>query len=143
MSAPRTGRSRDRRSRGARGPRSLSGPLTPDGLPPGPSPADAFDACVTEAANRLRSYVGPELDAVVIGVDEVPVLPDDWEHEVPMSTSTAASGHGPARVVVYRRPVLGRARGRLEITTLVLDLLVEEAADLLGREPDQLDPRQP
>lgn len=79
----------------------------------------------------------------MVGVEEVPVLPDDWEHEVPMSTSTAASGRGPARVVVYRLPVLGRARGRAEVTSLVLDLLVEEAADLLGRDPDELDPRQP
>ena len=144
MSAPRLppGALRDRRDRGARGPRSLPGPLTPDGIPRGPTPAAVFDSCVSRAARRLRHHVGADLDSVEVGVEEVPVLPDDWDHEVPMSAHLAARGRSPARIVVYRMPVAGRARGRAETTALVLDLLVEEAAELLGRDPDQLDPRQ-
>ena len=44
-------------------------------------------------------------------------------------------------MVVYRLPVLQRARGRAETAALVLDVLVEEVADLLGRDPDEIDPR--
>ncbi len=81
------------------------------------------------------------MDTVQVGVEEVPVLPDDWQREVPMSAHLPGRGRRPARIVVYRLPVAGRVRGRLETTSLVLDLLVEEAADLLGRDPDDLDPR--
>ncbi len=108
------------------------------------------------AAERLRRHLAtglerpgadapgldaPNLDGVEFGVEETPLLPADWEHEVPLCTHAQASGHHPARVVVYRLPVLGRARGRADTTGLVLDLLVEEVADLLGRDPDELDPR--
>lgn len=154
MSAPRSapGRSvvagraarrhrRDRRGRGARGPRALPGPLTPRGTPPAPSPAEEFDACVLLAAERLRRHVGAALDDVEIGVEETPVLPDDWDREVPLSAHLPAQRRTPARVVVYRLPVRGRVRDRAETVSFVLDLLVEEVADLVGRDPDELDPR--
>ncbi len=142
MSAPRSASAhRDRRGRGARGPRSLPGPLTPGGTPPGPTPAGAFDDCVTAAVLRLRRHVGPDLDRVHVGVEETPLLPDDWDQEVPLSTRLPATARTPATVVVYRLPVAGRVRGRTETAALVLDLLVEEVAELLGRDPDTLDPR--
>lgn len=137
----RAGRSRDRRGRGARGPQSLPGPLTPTGLPSRATPSEEFDGWVETAAARLRRHVGADLEPVQFGVEEVPVLPDDWEHEVPLCTHVAATTRQPARVVVYRLPVLGRVRGRVETGSLLLDLLVEEVADLLVRDPDELDPR--
>lgn len=105
------------------------------------SRADAFDACVAVAADRLRRHVGAALDAVEIGVEEVPLLPADWDQEVPLSAHLPAHRRAPARVVVYRLPVSERVRGRVETVAFVLDLLVEEVADLVGRDPDELDPR--
>ncbi|CAN5814800.1 hypothetical protein BH20ACT6_BH20ACT6_10300 [soil metagenome] len=96
---------------------------------------------VSRAAAQLRRHVGRDLDGVHIGAEQVPLLPGDWAHEVPMSAHQARRGRRPGRIVVYRMPVAGRARGRVETTALVLDLLVEEAAELLGRDPDDLDPR--
>lgn len=124
-----------------RGPLTLRTALVPADSPPRPTPAALFDARVARAAARLRRHVGARLDGVDVGVEEVPVLPEDWEQEVPMSAHLPARGRRPARIVVYRMPVGARARGRAETVSLVLDLLVEEAADLLGRDPDELDPR--
>lgn len=44
-------------------------------------------------------------------------------------------------MVLYRLPVTQRVRGRVETAALVLDVLVEELADMLGRDPDDVDPR--
>jgi hypothetical protein len=105
-----------------------------------------FDRWVTAAADRLRRRAeqrGHDLQALQFGVEETPLLPDDWEAEVPMSGHRPASGGHPAQVVVYRLPVAGRARGRVETVALVLDLLIEEVAELLDVDADDLDPRLP
>jgi len=152
-STGRSGPRRDRRGRGARGPRSLPGPLSPDGVLVRPAPARAFDDVVRTAVERLRAHLPGELDAVQFGVEETPVLPDDWTGAVPLGTHvsgalggavgrSASAGRGPAaRVVVYRLPLAQRARGRTETAALVLDVLVEEVAELLGRDPEDVDPR--
>ena len=150
-STGRSGPRRDRRGRGARGPRSLPGPLSPDGVLVRPAPARAFDDVVRTAVERLRAHLPGELDAVEFGVEETPVLTDDWTGAVPLGThvsgavgvgGSASAGRGPAaRVVVYRLPLAQRARGRTETAALVLDVLVEEVAELLGRDPEDVDPR--
>lgn len=100
----------------------------------------------------MRRHLGATLDAVEIGIEEVPLLPDDWSGEVPLSTHVAARRRRPARVVVYRLPVTawvggwasgrgGWARDRVDTVSFVLDLLVEELANLLMLDPDELDPR--
>ena len=113
------------------------------------SRADSFDACVAVAADRLRRHVGAgsgrRRDR---GRGECRCCPADWDREVPLSAHLPAhrlSAHRrhPARVVVYRLPVGARVRGRVETVAFVLDLLVEEVADLIGRDPDELDPRLP
>ena len=134
-------RRRDRRGRGLRGPLALPGPLSPDGPLPQPAPSVRFDEVVRLAVDRLRRHLPGELDAVQFGVEEIPLLPDDWSGPVPLGTHRAAARREQARVVVYRLPVTQRVRGRDETATLVLDVLVEEVADLLGRDPDEVDPR--
>jgi len=138
---PRQGRRRDRRGRGVRGPLSLPGPLSPRGLTPRLAPSLAFDELVQGGVDRLRTRLPTELEAVQFGVEETPVLPEDWTGEVPLGTAVEARRGRSAQVVVYRLPVLQRARGRTETAALVLDVLVEEVADLLGRDPDEIDPR--
>jgi len=110
-----------------------------------PAPSQAFDELVRVAVDRLRTTLAGALDTVQFGVEDVPVLPDDWDAEVPLAThvrATVRAGRGQnARVVVYRLPVAQRTRGRAETAALVLDVLVDEIADLLGRDPDEIDPR--
>jgi hypothetical protein len=124
-----------------RGPRWLPGPLTPDGLTPRRTRSDAFDDEVRGGVERLRRHLPGELDAVQFGVEETPVLPDDWTGDVPLGTHVGAGRGRRARVVVYRLPVVQRARGRVETAALVLDVLVDQVADLLGHDPDDVDPR--
>jgi hypothetical protein len=47
----------------------------------------------------------------------------------------------PTRIVVFRRPVEIRARGRDERAALVHDIVVEQVAELLGLSPETVDPR--
>ncbi len=49
----------------------------------------------------------------------------------------------PARIVLYRRPLLARAEGEEELGELVLDVVVEEFAQLLGIDPEVVDPGYP
>jgi Zincin-like metallopeptidase len=137
----RTGRRRDRRGRGMRGPLALPGPLSPAGVALHPGRARAFDELVRLSVERLRAHLPGELDAVQFGVEETPVLPDDWTGEVPLGTHVAAGRGRSARIVVYRLPVKQRARAAADMAALVLDVLVDEVASLLGHDPDTVDPR--
>ena len=49
----------------------------------------------------------------------------------------------PARIVLYRRPLMARAEGEEELGELVLDVVVEEFARLLGLDPQIVDPGYP
>jgi predicted Zn-dependent protease with MMP-like domain len=42
--------------------------------------------------------------------------------------------------VVYRRPLLARADGEEDLGELVFDVVVEEFAQLLGVDPEDVDP---
>ena len=70
--------------------------------------------------------------------DDAPA--SDLEPPVPLGRSVAAQGDQPARIVVYRRPVETRAVGRRAREALVHDVVVELVAEMLGLEPDTVDP---
>jgi Zincin-like metallopeptidase len=100
-----------------------------------------FDGIVLDCAERLQRHLGSEITGVEFAVEDVPsTLPADAS-DLALSTHLPAEGERAARVVVYRRPVELRVQGRAETAELVTDLLVDELADLLGREADELDPR--
>lgn len=79
-------------------------------------------------------------------VEEVP--PSDAEtyaasysaEAVRLSRLVAAATGTPARIVLYRRPIEARAVDEQERAALVHDVVVEEVADLLGLEPEAVDP---
>lgn len=126
-----------------RGPLVLPGPNSPAGIPSSRSPVHEFDAVVAEMVARLEAKWGEELGSVVFGVEEVPWVDEDWRPEaVPLATYVRGTGTEPSRVVVYRLPVRRRAQGRHQLRGLVLDVLVEQVAELLGRHRDEVDPRQ-
>ena len=50
------------------------------------------------------------------------------------------AGHGPPRIVVYRRPLMARADDEDELGELVFDVVVEEFARMLGLDPGDVDP---
>lgn len=49
----------------------------------------------------------------------------------------------PARIVLYRRPLLARADGEEELAELILDVIVEQFAHWLGVDPQTVDPGYP
>ena len=46
----------------------------------------------------------------------------------------------PPRIVVYRRPLEIRAHDREDLAELVREVVVDQVAVLLGRDPDEIDP---
>lgn len=128
---------RDRHGRG------LRGPLLPREVPAWRSRSDRFDDSVLDAVERLERRWSAELDGVEFAVEDVPPSdPSPWEHgEVPLGRYFPASGELPHRIVVYRRPVEGRATAERELAVLVLEVVVEQVAHLLGLTPEQVEPR--
>jgi predicted Zn-dependent protease with MMP-like domain len=106
-----------------------------------PTPRDEFDDLVIEVVERIASRWQTELAKVEFGTEDVPELPADWEDEpAPLGAVTQALPEAPARIVVFRRPIELRAKSRLERSQLVHEVLVENVAELLGRDPDEIDP---
>ncbi len=54
--------------------------------------------------------------------------------------AAAGAGQKPPRIVVYRRPLLARADSEDDLGELVFDVVVEEFAQLLGIDPEDVDP---
>jgi len=145
-------RRRDRHGRG------LRGPLAPAGSPLHRSRAERFDDLVLQAVAQLEPRWEAELAAVEFAVEEVPSTEEEADgliaedlDPVPLARLDPAWPDAkdplrpakPARIVLYRRPLLARADGEDELGELVLDVVVEEFARLLGLDPQQVDPTYP
>lgn len=119
----------------------MPGPLNPDGPEVRPSRRAEFDELVLSLVERLVGRWQSELEDVEFGTEDVPQIPDDWADDpVPFGSCVPARGGTPARIVVFRRPVELRAATRAERTALVNEVLVEYIAELLGRDPSEIDP---
>jgi predicted Zn-dependent protease with MMP-like domain len=148
---PRGPRARIRR-RDSHG-RGLRGSLTPPEVPLYRSRAQRFDDLVLEAVAQLEPRWEAELADVEFAVEEIPAAdpPDDDPEPVPLARldpGWAAAGDPrrparPARIVLYRRPLLARADDEEDLSELVLDVVVEEFARLLGVDPQAVDPSYP
>lgn len=137
---------RDRRGRG------LRRPLVPPELPLSRTRAEEFDDLVLDAVEHLERRWHSELSGVEFAVEEVPFVqsadPEQLVHgsdvvedgNVPLARLLAATETGGApRIVLYRRPLEVRARGRGDLADLIHDVVVEQVANLLGRDPDEVD----
>jgi predicted Zn-dependent protease with MMP-like domain len=166
-SRPKTGqiRRRDRHGRG------LRGTLVPPGVPLHRTRSERFDDLVLLAVSQLEPRWEAELARIEFAVEEIPpILPDlDDPDPIPLARlepGSAPSGlHDPAglvslpsqrgfdehrdqparpaRIVLYRRPLLARADGEEELAELVLDVIVEQFAHWLGVDPQTVDPGYP
>ncbi|MFF3347655.1 metallopeptidase family protein [Streptomyces sp. NPDC002779] len=131
-------RRRDRHGRGMRG------PIAPPQVPLAASRAEAFADLVQDSVERLerRWPQLADIDFLVLEVPPVNGAGQGWNDEaVPLGGSIAAREGRPARVVIYRRPVEIRTKGRDERAALVHEVVVEQVADLLGLTPETVDPR--
>lgn len=131
-------RRRDRHGRGMRG------PVAPPQVPLSASRAEVFTDLVQDSVERLERR-WPQLSDIDFLVLEVPPLGEgdgDWSDQaVPLGGTIEAAEGRPARVVIYRRPVEIRTKGREERAALVHEVVVEQVAELLGLSPESVDPR--
>lgn len=97
---------------------------------------------------RLEPRWETELSGIEFAVQEVPDADLIGEEGVPLarivrgSTDTGDPDHpasGP-RIVLFRRPLLARAEDEEELSELVFDVVVEEVAEILGVDPETIDP---
>ncbi|HJQ04895.1 MAG TPA: metallopeptidase family protein [Nocardioides sp.] len=133
-------RRRDRRGRGQRGPAVLPSSLSPQ-PPLTRIRRESFDRTVLDIVTEIDARWAEHLGPIEYAVEDIPVLPDDWQDgQVPLSSVVRKKG-APTRLVVFRRPVEHRCRDRADIEALVLTVVVEQVADILGIEPSQVDPR--
>ena len=136
---------RDRHGRG------LRGLLAPPGVPLYRSRAQGFDDLVLQAVAQLEPRWEDELTGVEFAVEEIPPaeLPDDEPDPVPLARldpgkpGRPGGTARPARIVLYRRPLMARADADDELAELVLDIIVEQFARLLGVDPQLVDPGYP
>lgn len=153
------------RDRHGRGPRFSLVPRTAQVggrrvlVPAAKTPGGRFDDLVLDAVEHLEQRWGAELEQVEFAVEDVPPVRDgpgtELDPEVVADDTAggavplgrvlpgrvdAGGGHGPPRVVVYRRPLEARAGSRAELGELVLDVVVDLVARVLGKDPDEVDP---
>jgi predicted Zn-dependent protease with MMP-like domain len=112
------------------------------GRPELPTRRERFDdlalAIVTSIDRRWQDQLG----LVEYAVEDAPQIPDDWESgEVPLSSLVRGSGATPTRLVLFRRPIEHRSETRADLEALLLTVVVEQVAELLGIDPEQVDPR--
>jgi hypothetical protein len=75
-------------------------------------------------------------------VEDTPQLPDDWSGEtVPLASLVRGQGTTPTRLVLFRRPIELRVDTRGDLSAMVHTVLVEQVSELLGRPPEEVDPR--
>lgn len=130
----------------------MRGTLTPQEVPLYRSRAQRFDDLVLEAVAQLEPRWQAELSGVEFAVEEIPAsdAADGDPEPVPLARLDPAAGSvepgqspRPARIVVYRRPLMARADDEDDLSELVLDVVVEEFARLLGVDPRAVDPGYP
>ena len=143
-------RPRDRHGRG------LRGRLVPAQVPLSRSRAEQFDDLVLDAVEELERRWERELAGVEFAVEDVPWVEhaDQDEAEldsdvlddagVPLARLVSARREEgqelPPRIIVYRRPLELRAHDREDLADLVRDVVVDQVATLLGRDPEEIDP---
>jgi predicted Zn-dependent protease with MMP-like domain len=109
--------------------------------------AEVFDDLVLDTVESLERRYSDELAGVEFAVEEVPpdlnvydtdVLEDG---DVPLARllpGRPGRSDTPPRIVLYRRPLEFRAVDREDLADLVHDVIVEQVANLLGMDPDDI-----
>jgi len=125
----------------------MRGRLVPASVPLARTRAEIFDDLVLDTVESLERKYSRELAGVEFAVEEVPpelnvydtdVLEDG---DVPLARllpGRSGQPDMPPRIVLYRRPLEFRAIDRDDLADLVHDVIIEQVANLLGLDPDDL-----
>ncbi len=122
-----------------RGPAVL--PAVP-GQPERPTARERFDELALDIVTDIDERWQDRLGLVEYAVEDTPQIPDDWSSgTVPLSSLVRGSGATPTRLVLFRRPIEHRCESRTDLEAMVLTVVVEQVAELLGIDAEQVDPR--
>ncbi len=122
-----------------RGPGVFPGPA---GRPGRRTPRERFDDLVLDIVTGIDRRWQDRLGLVEYAVEDAPQIPDDWTSgTVPLSSLVRGSGATPTRLVLFRRPIEHRCETRSDLEAMVLTVVVEQVAELLGIDPELVDPR--
>lgn len=112
------------------------------GRPELPTSRERFDDLVLEVVTSVDQRWQDRLGLVEYAVEDTPQLPDDWDSDtIPLSSLVRGDGADPTRLVLFRRPIEHRCENRADLEAMVLTIVVEQVAELLGIDPEKVDPR--
>ena len=112
------------------------------GVPELPTSRERFDELVLDVVTVIDRRWSDRLGLVEYAVEDAPQIPDDWDSpHVPLSSLVRGSGGRPTRLVLFRRPIEHRCETRADLAAMVLTVLVEQVAELLGIDAEDVDPR--
>ena len=112
------------------------------GVPELPTSRERFDELVLAVVTGIDERWSDRLGLVEYAVEDTPRIPDDWESDrVPLSSLVRGTGATPTRLVLFRRPIEHRCETRADLEAMVLTVLVEQVAELLGVDAEDVDPR--
>lgn len=123
----------------------MRGPaITPTvlGKPELPTGRERFDDLALGIVMEIDQRWQDRLGLVEYAVEDTPQIPDDWTSgTVPLSSLVRGSGATPTRLVLFRRPIEHRCESRADLEAMVLTVVVEQVAELLGMDAEDVDPR--
>lgn len=142
--AARPPRRRDRRGRGIRG------HLAPVDVPLHRTRGEEFDDLVMDAVEELDEHWAAELAPLEFAVEDVPSPTGDAAFDsdvvvdrgVPLGRlyRNGLPEIDQPVIVVYRRPIEARAADPEDRADLIFMVVVDLAAEFLGRDVDEIDP---
>ncbi len=142
--AARPPRRRDRRGRGIRG------HLAPVDVPLHRTRGEEFDDLVMDAVDELDEHWAAELAALEFAVEDVPPPASDVAFDPDVVVDRGVPLGRLYReglpdieqpvIVVYRRPIEARASDPEDRADLIFMVVVDLAAEFLGRDVDEIDP---
>lgn len=128
--------------------------MAPSTLPFVRTASESFDDLVLDAVAQLEPRWGAELEGIEFAVEDVPQVlsaaeadggydedvVDDAQIPLGRVLHETQNPSGRPMIVIYRRPLESRAFDPDDLAELVLEVVVDRLAYVLGRDPDEIDP---